>query len=69
MRPVHDRMPVLLSPETAGAWLAGGDAGLLVPAPDARLAAREVSVKVNAVTNDGPELLDPPAPARQLKFL
>jgi putative SOS response-associated peptidase YedK len=69
MRPIHDRMPVLLAPETAGPWLAGGDANLLVPAPDAWLASREVSLKVNAVANDGPELLDPPAPEQQLRFL
>jgi putative SOS response-associated peptidase YedK len=42
---------------------------LLVPAPDAWLATREVSPKVNAVANDGPELLDPPASERQLRFL
>jgi putative SOS response-associated peptidase YedK len=68
MRPIHDRMPVLLSPEGAEAWLAGGDTGLLVPAPDSWLALREVSLRVNAVANDGPELLDAPAPVRQLRF-
>jgi putative SOS response-associated peptidase YedK len=62
-------MPVLLSPEGAGAWLAGGDAKLLAPAPDAWLAGRQVSLTVNAVANDGPELLGPPAPERQLRFL
>ena len=69
MRPVHDRMPVLLAPDGAAAWLARPDAGLLAPAPASWLAAREVSVRVNTVANDGPELLDPPPPTRQLRFL
>jgi putative SOS response-associated peptidase YedK len=68
MRPIHDRMPALLSPEGAGAWLADGDANLLEPAPGSWLIAREVSLRVNAVANDWPELLDPPAPERQLRF-
>jgi len=69
LRPVHDRMPVLLSPAGADAWLAHGDAGLLVPAPDASLVGREVSRAVNAVANDGPDLLEAPAPAGQLRLL
>jgi putative SOS response-associated peptidase YedK len=69
MRPVHDRMPALLSPDGADAWLARGDLGLLAPAPEASLSLREVSQRVNSVANDGPELLDPPAPARQLTLL
>jgi putative SOS response-associated peptidase YedK len=62
-------LPALLSPDGAEAWLARGDAKLLAPAPESWLAAREVSRRVNAVANDGPELLDPPAPERQLRFL
>ena len=69
VRPVHDRMPALLSPDAAEAWLARGEASLLVPAPNDSLVAREVSSRVNAVANDGPELLDPRAPQRQLTFL
>jgi putative SOS response-associated peptidase YedK len=69
MREIHDRMPVLLSPEGAAAWLSRPDPALLAPAPDGWLVARDVSARVNAVVNDGPELLDPPAPERQLKLL
>jgi putative SOS response-associated peptidase YedK len=68
-RPVHDRMPALLSPDAAEAWLAEGDMALLAPAPEASLAVREVSARVNAVSNDDPELLDPPTPAKQLTLL
>ena len=69
LRPVHDRMPVLLSPEIAEAWLARPDTSLLAPAPDGWLVAREVSARVNAVANDGPELLDRPEPQHQMKLL
>ena len=68
VRPLHNRMPVLLSPEAAEAWLARPDPGILAPAPDELLTAREVSVRVNSVANDGPELLDGPEPRRQMKL-
>ena len=69
VRPLHDRMPVLLSREGAERWLARPDTDLLTPAPAAWLAMREVSARVNAVANDGPELLEPPVPERQLKLI
>jgi putative SOS response-associated peptidase YedK len=69
VRPLHDRMPVLLSPEGAQRWLSCPDAELLAPAPAAWLVAREVSARVNVVANDGPELLEPPPPERQLKLI
>ena len=68
VRPLHNRMPVLLSPEAADAWLARPDPGILAPAPDGLLTAREASVRVNTVANDGPELLDGPEPQRQMKL-
>jgi putative SOS response-associated peptidase YedK len=68
VRPVHDRMPVLLSPEGAEGWLARSDLDL-APAPTGWLAAREVSKRVNSVANDGPELLERPTPAPQLKLI
>ncbi len=67
--PLHDRMPALLAPDGAAAWLAHPDPSLLAAAPEGWLAVREVSAAVNAVANDGPELLERAAPARQLKLL
>jgi putative SOS response-associated peptidase YedK len=65
MRPVHDRMPVVLSRDAESAWIDPG-AGeeelleLLRPAPDDALRLREVGDSVNDVREDGPHLLDPP---------
>jgi putative SOS response-associated peptidase YedK len=61
---VHDRMPVVLSPELEAAWLdPDADAGalrrLLAPAPDDLLVAREVGDYVNSVREDGPHLIEP----------
>jgi putative SOS response-associated peptidase YedK len=65
MRPIHDRMPVILAPGVEESWLDPGmDADellqLLVPFADAELEAREVSDAVNSVREDGPHLLEPP---------
>lgn len=69
VRRIHDRMPVVLSQEGAAAWLSAPDATLLVPAPEAWLAWREVSEAVNDVAKDGPSLLDPASPPRQLTLV
>ena len=59
---LHDRMPVILPPESALQWLAP-DApverltGLLRPAADELLAARPVSRAVNSPAHEGPELI------------
>src|SRR3954452_14844388 len=65
IRPIHDRMPVILSPEAEEAWLdptmdAGQLAELLVPYPDEGLAVRGLSDAVNDVRQDGPHLREPP---------
>ncbi|MCA9285397.1 MAG: SOS response-associated peptidase [Phycisphaerales bacterium] len=58
MRPLHDRMPVLLAPEAYERWLdpaqqESADAtALLVPAPEKVLAAHKVSTHVNSPRND-----------------
>jgi putative SOS response-associated peptidase YedK len=69
--PVHDRMPVLLSPSCVAEWLAQPRADLLVPAPEDALVATPVSPRLNAVENDDPGVLEPPAPEppeKQLKL-
>lgn len=64
IRPIHDRMPVILDPAVEAAWL-DPDAepddllDLLVPLPADALVAREVSDLVNDVRKDGPELIAP----------
>lgn len=59
---IHDRMPLAVTRENWDAWLdpsfAGDARGLLtVPAP--QLEAYPVSMAVNKVANDGPELIVP----------
>jgi putative SOS response-associated peptidase YedK len=59
---VHERMPLLLSPDRWSGWLAGGGepAGLLTPPAEEALAAieiRPVGRNVGDVHNDGPELV------------
>jgi putative SOS response-associated peptidase YedK len=71
VRPIHDRMPVVLGPEDEGRWLepdAPEDEvlSLLAPAPDGLLVAREVVDAVNDVREDGPHLLEPRGEAQRL---
>jgi len=64
-RPVHDRMPVILSPDGYARWLdpKPGDAvalrPLLVPFPAGAMTARPVSTAVNNARFDDPACLDP----------
>ena len=63
LRPIHDRMPVILHREIEGLWLEGDiddpDAlrSVLAPYPDDAIDAYEVSTLVNAAVNDGPEVI------------
>jgi putative SOS response-associated peptidase YedK len=64
IRPIHDRMPVVLAPEAEAAWLEPNDdlealRELLLPAPEDSLVVREVSDAVNDVREDGPHLIAP----------
>ena len=65
MRPVHDRMPVILAPDEWAAWLDpdNGDLdalrAMLDPAPDDLLTMHPVSPDVNNVRNNRAELLTP----------
>jgi putative SOS response-associated peptidase YedK len=61
---IHDRMPVVLAPEQAAGWLAGGSHRELGPAPEGVLEARPVSRRVNSVRNDDPGCLAPEDPGR-----
>jgi putative SOS response-associated peptidase YedK len=62
---IHDRMPVVLAPETFDTWLdckgvSAKDAALLLqPAPDKWLEAITVSKAVNNPRNEGPDLHRP----------
>ena len=63
VRPIHDRMPVILGREACEAWLdptLADPASLLSlvgPAPATSLEAWPVSRAVNSARNDGPELV------------
>ncbi len=61
---IHDRMPMLVEPNSYATWL---DANVtepdevqevLVPAAPGRLQAYPVSTQVNHVQNNGPELIE-----------
>ncbi|MGH2961724.1 MAG: SOS response-associated peptidase [Solirubrobacterales bacterium] len=64
VRPIHDRMPVILTPDAEGSWIGEGEPDALMdvlrPCDPAELAVREVSDAVNDVREDGPHLLAPP---------
>ena len=69
--PFHDRMPVILPPAHAEAWLDPATPparleSLLVPFPAAALRARPVHPRLNNVAHDDPACLAPPPPVAQL---
>lgn len=77
IRPIHDRMPIILPPTQWDRWLDREEhdldllGRLLVPAPDSLLHVHPVSTLVNDVANTGPELVVPVeamAPAEQGSF-
>jgi putative SOS response-associated peptidase YedK len=64
LRPIHDRMPVIVAPEARARWLDPGTSvqelqALLRPFPSRTLAVREVSTRANSPRNDDPSILDP----------
>lgn len=73
LQPVHDRMPVMLTPEQCVEWVEtdGSDPKplerLLASAPAERMTAFKVGPAVSSVRNDGPECIaeavDEPPPA------
>lgn len=68
MRPIHNRMPVILRADALDAWLdpaiddADTVASMLRPAPAESIVAREVSTRVNNPRHDDPQCVQP-APA------
>ena len=68
LRPIHDRMPVLLSPNDWDAWLDRDNTDLdalrrlLVPADPRALEMFEVSPRVNSVKNNDGDLVVPVNP-------
>lgn len=65
IRPIHDRMPVILAPEAEATWLDPECSdvptlkSLLEPSPADELEAYQVSPAVNRPAHDGPELIQP----------
>lgn len=64
MRPLHDRMPVVLDAAGRDAWLDAASSpdtlqSLLAPAPEAALEAWPVSRRVNSPFNEDPSLVEP----------
>ena len=64
LRPIHDRMPVILPAHLTGAWLDPSIEDprrlldLLQPYPDDEMEAFEVSTLVNSVKNNSPECIE-----------
>lgn len=65
LKPIHNRMPVVLPPSAWDEWLdpSNDDTAslekLLAPAPDDLLELYPVSTEVNSVKNNGPQLVEP----------
>jgi putative SOS response-associated peptidase YedK len=63
--PIHDRMPVILAPETWPEWLGEETAdeaalkGLLAPYPAERMTLWPVDRRVGNVKNNDPSLIEP----------
>ena len=63
LRPIHDRMPVILPRDLEDLWLdasvddPGALSSLLAPYQDGTMDAYEVSTLVNSAANDGPEVI------------
>jgi putative SOS response-associated peptidase YedK len=67
LQPIHDRMPVIVPPETQDFWLdpnvdAETASAAITPARDDLLEAYEISSAVNRTVNDSPDLIGRVAP-------
>ena len=68
MRPIHDRMPVIVPLERYSDWLAraNDDAALLLaPYPAQRMTTHPVSARVNKPENDDHSLIEACLPAQR----
>ena len=69
LKPIHERMPVIVPREAFDLWLNCTDVdaktaeALVAPAPEGLLEAYEISTAVNRTANDNPKLLEPVGPA------
>jgi len=68
LRPLHDRMPVILDPARQGEWLDSATGldkaeGLLVPHSGRGFEAYAIGTRVNSPKNDDPSLVEPVGPA------
>jgi len=64
LRPLHERMPVIVAPEHYARWLDAANVevmDLLAPYPSEVMTWHAVSMRVNAVRNDDPALIAPVA--------
>ena len=74
LAPLHDRMPVMLSPGDYARWLdprardPADLADLLSPSPGRSLELYEVSSLVNSVANDSPACIEPHQPVQGSLF-
>jgi putative SOS response-associated peptidase YedK len=65
LKPIHERMPVIVPREAFDLWLNCTDVdaktaeALVAPAPEGMLEAYEISTAVNRTANDNPKLLEP----------
>lgn len=63
LRPLHERMPVILHDQEISAWLEGEEgAALMRSYPSEALRLTPVSASVNSVRNEGPGLVEPLPP-------
>lgn len=57
LRPIHDRMPVIIPLERARDWFERPDEALLTPLNDSELVAERISRRINNVRNKGADAL------------
>jgi putative SOS response-associated peptidase YedK len=59
MKPIHDRMPVIVHEDAYTPWLDQADASVLKPFDSATMEAFPASTYVNNTRNEGPKCLEP----------